>query len=693
MVRLTFPKQKVESTLAMEAEDHAVMCQSQQSLEQLVEQIEEIELAYLQNPKVNYNSEVRDIIQKSYQITLDLFDQKVRQGASLLPEEIAIRDLCAAELRKAAMDNGIVRGILSGVFHAVGLARDVLDEIKGWFGLDSATDRASRVLAQAGNDLLPGYAGLIEGFFTTIDAFFSIDFTPAIIEVSQGQVEAALLYQVKDKAVDKPLAAQMLNFASLAYDGFNASLSGGYTSLAKNELPASIQVLYEERTGLLKASRGLQAWLGKKDNNLVVAFCGTDVKNIDMIYADIEQLSSPSILYLKAAGLLKLIKEQFRARRLMVTGHSLGGGLTQFSLTANLTAERQSMDGWLYNPAGLSAISMYYLKAERMKRAKQKIDVFMTAYDPVSTFGAKLGHLVTLPKSRHNGHGRNDLQECMTLYVNSQNDMLAALTPMTLCGRNYVIQDVIPYTGKVSLCSSDQSLWWPCFNEAYQTGRVRNTFIQVPALKEPLSFLQEPGILGDCCAGIYNGFNGTGQTAANRLLLAAGADACAAYGNIYPTMIFGAYGLGKRQFCTLLQQAFVESGAIYTIARSDYETMLTRLRNPYENEKEAWLQVLSYVVDLTSILRRFPSAQERLEQCFLAFSSDREDLFQSLYHERKPTHSETRSLLVQLKALAHRHLDGIMNEAVYAQILTSAQKELIDSHMDEFCDSILHKAG
>lgn len=43
-----------------------------------------------------------------------------------------------------------------------------------------------------------------------------------------------------------------------------------------------------------------------------------------MVYADILQLSTPGIFYLKAAGLLKLPLDHILGKQFYVTGHSLG---------------------------------------------------------------------------------------------------------------------------------------------------------------------------------------------------------------------------------------------------------------------------------------------------------------------------------------------------------------------------------
>lgn len=159
-----------------------------------------------------------------------------------------------------------------------------------------------------------------------------------------------------------------------------------------------------------------------RDNNIVISYAGTSMDDFSSIAADIIQLSAPSALYLKITGLLKLMLERNPESNFYVTGHSLGGELAQFSVTANLSETRTNLQGYAYNPSGLSMTSLDHLGKSRLEMATKNMWIFVTGKDPVSKFGGKIGCITTLPLSETgtNGNLVGDIYECMKLYLSQK---------------------------------------------------------------------------------------------------------------------------------------------------------------------------------------------------------------------------------------------------------------------------------
>lgn len=655
-------------------------------LDDVLKKIKDLEQKYLSDPNSVSQADAVVLIRQTYTVAIEMFEDKIRSGYSLLPEEQAILDLCRREVGRPPA----LQGVLGLLFHSIGRIRDVVDDLKEWFGISSADDLAGRYLAQAGDVLLPQYRSIIQACFTAIQDFFARVFEPELLNIAAAQLEAALYYQVKRADIDKPMASQMLTFADFAYTGIDTSKSGGYVNLRKADLPSYLQPVYDETTGLITSSRGLRAWLGKKDNNIVVSFSGTD--SLDMVYADIEQLSAPSLLYLKAAGLLKIILDSNPGKNIYVTGHSLGGGLTQFSLTANASGNISRLAGFGYNPAGLSEISMVHLKGDRMSQSKNNIEIFMTAYDPVSTFGGKLGCLVTLPKSTHNGHGIKDLYECMAIYLRTA-AALRAYEQISLRGVEYAADDFIPFVKKTALKDSCSEDYWPCFNTDYKSG-ITGFFASATASESLLNTIQKPNISSDFCAGVYNKFNGCSHSAVNRLFLAASgqaSDTFASKGDAHAAIIYGKFGFGKKAFIDILTGAFVESSSIYDESRSTYEMALAAVRNPFPYELQAWRYILINVFgisDLDALLARYPQAQKELESLLIKFASDKEDLFVSIWQNRAPTQDEKNRLGAGLEQLAVSSTDQLLDRAVAYGVISGAQRIQVRQYIADFCSQV-----
>lgn len=672
---ITFPSDKLE--------------RFRSSGEELEERAEKMTEDYLKNPGSVTQKEVSGLALDTYRLTVEMLDQKTAMGMTLLPEEKEIYDLCKAEIAKSREQKPQLTSYYSALFHAIEIVRNCIDQVKDWFDISSEKDKASMALANAGNQLLPGYAGVVEGCFITIAELFVPTFVPSAAMMAEAQAECALRYQEK-RTVDKPLAAAMLQIAGCAYEGCESSIEG-WTKLSASELPAKIRVLYDEKKGLLSGSRGLQVWLGKKEGQIVVSYCGTDPADLDMDYADILQLSAPSVLYLKAAGLLKMLRDSMPGKKFYVTGHSLGGGLTQFSVSANMNLDSDKIEGFGYNPAGLSMVSLRHMGGTRLGRARKVLWIFMTCFDPVSAVGGKAGCLTTLPKTDKNGHGMADLKVCMKKYAESPSPSPLSTTGITW--RNHFESDFIPYTRKLSF-RDDNGKIYPVFNGNAASSSEDFIHARIPgALLERFGLSEKAS---DCCMGVYNKFNGTAHTVMNRMLLFAEDEpvvTTGSTGNIHSSIIYGKFGLGMREFIPMLQKAYADSGESAAGSRTAYEKALSKLNNPFEYDKQAWCDgiMIQFRIDMHSIFVRYPYAEGYFDTFLNKVTSDRMDIYRSLFKGKAPERKDIQSFLTRFKQSVLVNGGKLMDEAVRWGVITAGEKAEYENEIAAFADLVIRQ--
>lgn len=706
MLKLFFPnRNKITSNLQtdpMPEEDLLRFCKASNDLEERADQMAK---DCCTNPELVSKNDVVDLAKDTYTLTVQLFEAKKARGESLLREEQAIYNLCKNEIQKYSKNEAIdsielvnsenssqpVGSIWGALFNAVELVRNCIEQVKDWFNLTTEKEKADRYLINAGNTILPLYCTLIEGFFTTIAEFFTPTFSPTLIGIAEAQAECALRYQDNKRTVNKQMASDMLDIADYAYEGHSESKQGEFQKLSMSEIPQSIRPLYDETQGLLSSTKGLQVWLGKKDDTIIVSYSGTDIKNLDMVYADIIQLSQPSILYLKAAGLLKILLDSIPDKPFFVTGHSLGGGLTQFSLAANMNLYPNRLTGYGYNPAGLSMISIKHLEDYRLKKAAKNMWIFMTCHDPVSSVGGKIGCLTTLPKTDKNGHGMADLKVCMKKYVETPQPPPSKTR--SFIWRNHTDSDFIPYTHTLSFVDESGTVY-PVFNDNLSS---RTTDIISFDLPENL-FSQLNFSTSKCttCMGIYNKFNGTAHTVMNRMLLLNQNEpviSIGSIGNIHSSMIYGKFGLGIKEFIDTLRQAYANSGEAFAGSPDAFQKMLANLNNPFEYDKQAWCCgiKLQFGIDMNTLFSQWPLAEQNFDMFLNNITADRIDLYHSVSSDKNPDNKTIIKFLSGYKDIVVKHAMVLMNEAVRWNIFT---QDSMNSYMDEikcFADSVINR--
>lgn len=202
--------------------------------------------------------------------------------------------------------------------------------------------------------------------------------------------------------------------------GVDVSAFGGIPlgSLDASFGPAGGSSGYDHISGHVHVRNGFNAYIKRSGNNIHVAFRGTDTGHYHVlagnVLTDWFQLYSCDFCYVRAAGLLRHLLTLNNVASIEVTGHSLGGGLTQFAVAANQPTA-VPVTGTGFNSAGLSNNSLNVLGHTKLTTAAGALAHVVTRWDPVSTCGGGLvGGRYRIPRvpGISNGHGLADLAAC-----------------------------------------------------------------------------------------------------------------------------------------------------------------------------------------------------------------------------------------------------------------------------------------
>lgn len=266
-------------------------------------------------------------------------------------------------------------------------------------------------LLNLGNELLGGYYNWKKEGLSYIQSIQSVSFLQDVLESLSVGKTLALSYGwggAPQGLTASDRVREVFRYVDKAY-GDRLEVVTPATPVGRRDWGRFSDEVYDDRTGMFCFPLGFKGWVGKKDDRYVVAFSGTQLSDAGMLYADVEQIVGPSLIYACAVGLVAWFAQ--REMEVWVCGHSLGGGLTQFAVTALNNARVQ---GWGFNSAGLSAYAVGTLRS-RLQSAPLlgRIEHYVTGNDVVSVAGALLGNCYVLPGSGRLGHSRNDLRRAM----------------------------------------------------------------------------------------------------------------------------------------------------------------------------------------------------------------------------------------------------------------------------------------
>lgn len=155
---------------------------------------------------------------------------------------------------------------------------------------------------------------------------------------------------------------------------------------------------YDKRTMQFKLGWGLRGVIlqmgNAEDNRIFLGFSGTKLNSISNILTDLVQTrSSADSVYYAALGITKDLSDKVSGE-LIVTGHSLGGGLAQF---ATAVLRKPQVSAICYNSAGLSegtcSIIDNHNGIEKGLQDKKIITHIVMKYDPISRIGNLRGQV------------------------------------------------------------------------------------------------------------------------------------------------------------------------------------------------------------------------------------------------------------------------------------------------------------
>lgn len=201
------------------------------------------------------------------------------------------------------------------------------------------------------------------------------------------------IIQIKDND-----AKLCVTYAQYPYDfSYNMNSSFKITGL-KHIKSKKLNCIYNSATCQLKIARSLGLAVAFFEcvgqNKCCLSFAGTRLHSglqiaVENLITDFAQLFlGPDATYAASVGLLEEVEKELNWENIIVTGHSLGGGLVQFAIgcVGTITTE-----GICFNPAGLSNKSAKLAEKCGIKNTNKNIRLICAKTDFISPIGKFFG--------------------------------------------------------------------------------------------------------------------------------------------------------------------------------------------------------------------------------------------------------------------------------------------------------------
>lgn len=177
----------------------------------------------------------------------------------------------------------------------------------------------------------------------------------------------------------------------------------------------NLQKVYSTCDCSIKLGLGEQAALFKMDGRedlVILSYAGTEprlsTRRFHNLMTDVAQIFyGPETTYLAAVGLLLELRREV-AENIKVVGHSLGGGLMQYAVTA---VGDDRIYGMGFNSAGLSTYSRKTLGMSRIQKGERKIQHLCADTDYISPIGQQIGTVLHVSTGVKLSHALDDLNK------------------------------------------------------------------------------------------------------------------------------------------------------------------------------------------------------------------------------------------------------------------------------------------
>ncbi len=194
-------------------------------------------------------------------------------------------------------------------------------------------------------------------------------------------------------SLPQQLKGDLYGFANLSEYIYNPSSNN---SLPKNIKPLSSlsgSTGYDQKTGIMNDSTsglGVQALQDTDNNNIILVFKGTEPTSLQDWYTNFIQyfMGKETAQYSLAVQLVTNLLQDYPSNNIILTGHSLGGGLAQYS-AAYIDDSRLS--AICFNSAGLSDSALERIGDAKLSNSNNRIIQVRSTGDIVSEYGWHLG--------------------------------------------------------------------------------------------------------------------------------------------------------------------------------------------------------------------------------------------------------------------------------------------------------------
>lgn len=173
--------------------------------------------------------------------------------------------------------------------------------------------------------------------------------------------------------------ADALKYARLASAAYNAESPEGVKLATAAGMTLAKDGSFKE---IFSGFQGATYYATSNPANIVISFAGTDFTNINVVKTDVDVARNLNpAQYQLAFEYVAEVKKAYPGAKIVVVGHSLGGGLAQYAAALN------GLEGYTFNALGLNQVQMDEVKKSPLQNP---ITHFVQSGEPVADINSKL---------------------------------------------------------------------------------------------------------------------------------------------------------------------------------------------------------------------------------------------------------------------------------------------------------------